>query len=343
VTVQEIFEQNKEKDIYFFGSGGVFDSFLELNRDLVAMENIKGILDNDEKKWGTVKAGLPIQNPNELEGKTPQKIFVFITSSFVQEIKSQLKGYGIQNAISKQEVCYIGRMYRDEEVKILQDMKQLLADEKSREIIDFIIERRKSGNPNFTAIYEEKQYLVENMVSLTDHEVIVDGGAFIGDTAACFIKATKNQFMSIYSFEPDDNNYKKLCESFGEDKRLHAIHAGLGKEHMEMGFVIDENNAEGGRLSEQSEDKMIVECIDDVIKEPVTFIKLDVEGFEMDTLIGASKTIQKYKPTLAICVYHKAEDLYELPLYIHKLVPEYKLYLRHHSAGVAETVLYAVM
>lgn len=343
MTVQEIFERNREKEIYFFGAGGVYDSFCELNPDLCHMRNVKGILDNNEKKWGMIKSGLQIINPEELREVDAENVFVFITSSFVQEIKSQLKKYGISNAVSKQEVCHIGRMYTEEELVKLQEVKQLLTDKKSKEIVDFIIERRKTGNADFSKIYEGNQYFVKDIVKLSDSEVIVDGGAFVGDTAECFIRETDNKFKSIYSFEPDNNNYKKLCEFFEIDKRLHAIHAGLGKEHMEMGFIIDENNAEGGRLSTESDDKMFVECIDDIIKESVTFIKLDVEGFEMDTLIGAEKTIQEYKPTLAICVYHKAEDLYELPMFIHNLVPEYKLYLRHHSVGVAETVLYAVI
>lgn len=76
--------------------------------------------------------------------------------------------------------------------------------------------------------------------------------------------------------------------------------------------------------------------------KPVTFIKLDIEGAEMDALIGARMSIKKWKPRLAVCVYHRREDLVEIPLYIHGLVPEYKMYLRHYSTCRAETVLYCI-
>lgn len=72
------------------------------------------------------------------------------------------------------------------------------------------------------------------------------------------------------------------------------------------------------------------------------FIKMDVEGAEIESLKGARQTILRDKPKLAICIYHKPQDLIELPRYIKTIVPEYKLYIRHHSNGPGENVLYAV-
>lgn len=70
---------------------------------------------------------------------------------------------------------------------------------------------------------------------------------------------------------------------------------------------------------------------------------MDIEGAELKALEGAKKTIQKYKPTLAVCVYHRNEDILEIPQYIKSLVSEYKFFLRHHNYGGTETVLYAVL
>ena len=84
----------------------------------------------------------------------------------------------------------------------------------------------------------------------------------------------------------------------------------------------------------------IDEAVD--LSERVTFIKMDVEGSELEALKGARRTIVRDKPKLAICIYHKPEDMLTLPWYIKSLVPEYKLYLRHHSVMATETVLYAM-
>ena len=65
----------------------------------------------------------------------------------------------------------------------------------------------------------------------------------------------------------------------------------------------------------------------DAVVDPadrITMIKMDVEGAELESLKGARKTIQRDKPKLAICIYHKPEDMTEIPLYIKELVPEYR-------------------
>ncbi len=76
--------------------------------------------------------------------------------------------------------------------------------------------------------------------------------------------------------------------------------------------------------------------------EPATFIKMDLEGAEYHALEGAKQTIQRYRPKLAISVYHKPEDIWEIPGVILNIHPGYKLYLRHYSIAAAETVVYAI-
>lgn len=71
-------------------------------------------------------------------------------------------------------------------------------------------------------------------------------------------------------------------------------------------------------------------------------IKMDIEGSELRALEGAKQLIQKYKPRLAICIYHRPEDVTDILQYIRTLVPEYKLYIRHHAINQCETVVYAV-
>ena len=69
---------------------------------------------------------------------------------------------------------------------------------------------------------------------------------------------------------------------------------------------------------------------------------MDVEGAELESLKGAQKVIKRDKPKLAVCIYHKPEDILTLPLFIKKLVPEYKFYLRSYSNADNEMVLYAI-
>ncbi len=341
MSLEEVLEKNRNNDIYFFGAGGVFQTAVERHREILSQMRVKGVFDNASAKWGNKAAGyevLPLEKLQDCD----QNALMIITSSYVQEIRSQLLEHGFRQIYSYQELTHIGRMFSEDEVKKLESVKGYLADNKSKEVIDAIVQKRRKGECDFSDICEENQYFAENLVHVGENEVFVDGGAYIGDTIEVIIKKTGNKFSRIYAFEPEASNYEKLKEQYGCDGRIRLVHAGLGRSHQELYFIKNEKNREAGRVAEYGEESIIIENIDDYIQERVSFIKLDVEGFEMDTLRGAEKTILLYKPTLAICLYHKAEDLYEIPQYIHSLAPEYKLYVRHHSKGVAETVLYAI-
>ena len=84
-------------------------------------------------------------------------------------------------------------------------------------------------------------------------------------------------------------------------------------------------------------------AIDDIVgEEKVTFIKLDVEGAELKALQGAEQTIRRYRPRLAVSIYHKPEDVIEIPKYILSLHEDYRMYIRHYQMSACETILYAV-
>lgn len=97
-------------------------------------------------------------------------------------------------------------------------------------------------------------------------------------------------------------------------------------------------------ITKQKSDYVIqVVALDQYIyHEAPTLIKMDIEGAEQEALVGARKTIQTYRPKLVICLYHKPEDLFEIPLYIKSLNSDYNLYIRQYSNTKYETVCYAV-
>ncbi|MBQ8632559.1 MAG: FkbM family methyltransferase [Lachnospiraceae bacterium] len=235
------------------------------------------------------------------------------------------------------------KKYFAEHQKETEEIASFFADDFSREVYFSIIKYRITHNPKELPAYSKHdQYFVKDIVPLTDTEVFIDCGAFDGDTMKDFIKVTKGNYQSIVCFEPVDEFHKKL-EKRGAGKKVTAICAGVYKESTTLQF-----NAEAGKgssISSNAENTISVpvRAIDDVPEcENATFIKMDVEGSELDALKGAKQTILRNKPKLAICLYHKTKDFIEIPTWIHTLVPEYKLYVRHHSFSVNETVLYAI-
>lgn len=120
------------------------------------------------------------------------------------------------------------------------------------------------------------------------------------------------------------------------------VPCGMWREKAELGFT--ENGDPGSRIEAGSSTKIKVDSIDNICAdETVTFIKMDIEGSEKDALQGAVNVIKRDHPRLAICIYHSLEDLYEIPLWIKETVPEYRIYIRHHSDNEAETVVYATI
>ena len=101
-------------------------------------------------------------------------------------------------------------------------------------------------------------------------------------------------------------------------------------------FVLGGTSCENVRLIKTA-------TVDQTVSEPITYMKMDIEGAEMHALRGAERQIAKNKPKLAVSVYHKIGDLFEISSYLRTLVPEYRFYLRHHSYAGDDTVLYAVV
>ncbi len=189
-----------------------------------------------------------------------------------------------------------------------------------------------------------KQYYPE-IIKFTKGEVFVDCGAYDGDTITTFIEQMQEEDLTygkIIAFEPDERNFKKLQQLYDGNNKCQLIDKGVYKERDTLKFIKNANTSSS--ISEEGEEIIEVESIDNVMNgDKATYIKMDIEGSELAALRGAKDTICKYKPKLAICIYHKREDLMEIPQFIKSLVPEYKLYLRAYSSAAVEIVLYATL
>lgn len=184
------------------------------------------------------------------------------------------------------------------------------------------------------------QYFDEVM-QFGEDEVFVDAGCFNCGTDIEFAEKCPD-YKEIIAFEPDPvqyNNCKEISQA-NAIRNYTIYNIGLLDEESELSFM---QKGHSGRLSQEGNIRIKVDTLDRILQgKKVTFIKMDIEGAELKALRGCRDTIAEHRPKLAICVYHKPEDIIEIPSYIHEIAPEYKFYLRHHSKGLAETVLYAV-
>lgn len=188
-------------------------------------------------------------------------------------------------------------------------------------------------------------YFEDDIATPLADEVFVDCGAFTGDTIGAFLAARHGRFRSIVAIEPDTVNVSILRERIAAWKRagvepIFLAQAAAGS-RLET-LLFDTTGTVCSRVG-SGRDSVQVVPLDEILggREP-TFIKFDVEGAEREALLGASEVLARNMPVLAVCAYHKPHDLWDLPLVIHSLAPEYSLYLRRYSDERWETVCYAV-
>lgn len=220
-----------------------------------------------------------------------------------------------------------------------------------KEIKDFLLENEIPREQiidmgEITATLCDIQYFDADIVRPMEEEIFVDGGAYDLSTTRMFQEWCKGQYNKIFAFEPDKFNFdicrKKLAEK--PIGNLELLNKGCWNREDTLYFSA--TGGQGSRIiGEDSKNVVQIEtaAIDDIVGDSaVTFIKLDVEGAELQALEGAKECIKRCHPRLAVCLYHKPEDIIEIPAYILSLSDEYQLYIRHYQMSANETVLYAV-
>lgn len=189
-----------------------------------------------------------------------------------------------------------------------------------------------------------QQYSYEKRIIVEKGEVFLDCGACFGDTA---LWAYSSGAERVYSFEPSPFNYPFLVRNIknnGYDAALcHQL--AVGDSSKEIPFAAAPGMAGSSRVNDAG--NIMVPCIalDDWCDENgivPTFIKMDIEGQEVPALHGCKRIIEKHKPKLAVCLYHKPSDMWNVPSLVHKICPQYKFFCRKNNVA-NEFILYATV
>lgn len=295
--------------------------------------------------------------PQDLKAEIPenQEIVLYGAGTIGKEI---LHGWQDKRVIGfcsqtkeKQKSGYCGYpVMSPEELLLRKDLNVVISTLRADEEVKQIL--RDGGYPEnriYSLVeylrYEDPgQYFSPDFMTYGENEVFVDVGC-CDLNSSLEIRKYCGHLKKIYAFEPDPDNYSVCLER----KQRYAFDAvellpvGAWSEPTELCF--NARNDGGSHICNEGGVRISAVPIDNVIDpaDKVTMLKMDIEGSELEALKGARKIIQRDKPKLAICIYHKPEDMVEIPLYIKQLVPDYRLYIRHHSNTNLETVLYAIM
>lgn len=212
----------------------------------------------------------------------------------------------------------------------------LLADEESRRIYEQVILYKLTGKLcHLKAAESDKETVYRSLLEAESIRVALDLGAYNGDTIR-ELSSFAPSLSRVYAMEPDRRSFRKLDE-YAETTDGHpeviAVRAAAFSENTVLCF-----GDEGNRNSSLSATGHATKATEIEAMTPdsllggakVDYIKYDVEGAEREALMGSAETIAAHRPRLLVSCYHRSEDLFALPLQIHGMRPDYKLYLRRY-------------
>jgi len=356
------------KDVYIFGAGVQGQIFLDVFTSLGLP--VSGFID-DYAKSDTYN-DLPVLRVADCRNKSAD---IYVSVGLISaKIKAALHAQGFDNvfdftqsilkfpdiihALKNHSLWYSDTPTDMVDKDAIAKLRVLLSDEKSQILLDQIAAFRTDFSPeNYVIPDHNTQYFPDDIdvFAAIDKVRFVDAGAYNGDTVAALIRTCNHQnipFEYGACFEPDPKNLKALKNKVtdlrykGTQPRIFTYPAGVWNQSEALEFSADQ--AASSRISDRSTPQDLTEpifglSIDDCLFNAApNFIKMDIEGAERNALIGARLTIISYRPVLAICLYHRPSDLWELPLFIHGLVEDYDMYLRVYGDMLLETVLYCV-
>jgi len=338
------FLKANERPVVLFGAGAAGEAMLfELSKLGVP---VAAFSDNDEKKYGTMVYGHKVISLADLEKKYRDAvIIVSIGSPAAKAVEEQLnllncfyRVIGFFFAPSEFS-CY--ESYVESQSNEFETLYSFLADDKSREVLKARLNCLLTNNLLFPPhLVDEHQYFDERLIRFHRDEVFLDIGAYDGQTATEFAQRALS-YRKVICMEPEKSNYQRLLEHTVALQRVQTIRMGAWSEKASFPFA---GSGFSSRIADEGgSGRMEVAPIDELLYgEPVTYLKMDIEGAECEALKGAQMTIMKYKPRLAICVYHKRCDILNVPRFIKDLDLGYRLYLRHYGPTIYETVCYAI-
>jgi len=312
---------------------------------------IDGFVD-DFAAAGTMWCGKPVVKGTEV----PSGSIVINCALAISPVSAarRLERLDIAGVLAYADLCRAlpGRAHLpDFIISTRQDLEQNLArwqhlfdsfeDAQSRQVLDDLLRYRVTGDYSWMSAYSvrlQDQYF-EDFVGLKSGEVFVDAGGFDGDTTQEFCRRCPD-YRTIYLFEPSAPNMERARVRLKGLRSINFIDSALSDAAGTLSF-----NTEAGSASAVSGSGLCqihATTLDAQVGERVTFVKMDLEGWELKALAGAWRHLHEDHPKLAIAVYHHPADFLRIHDYVLSVQSDYKVFLRHYTEGWTETVMYFV-
>lgn len=349
--------QTMKNPVVLFGAGNTREFNLEYFYGLGIAPS--AFCDNAVHKIGGKVGELDILSFEQVRERYPDAYFYITTQlSYCELCKQILDGGYAPEQISEYDIIFQLPWekncinYYMEHGQELEELYESLSDECSRQILrNRLLFLRTRKRKYLTEVRERNQYFSKELIDFEKIDCFVDLGMYTGDTIVQFLEVTKGKYKKIYGFEPDEQIYQTARENLKEFPDITLVKKGTsdfdGQVQVTQALGVMQSIESGVFDAKKATDNSFEVCKLDTFfgnqEMSGGMLKLDIEGAEMAALRGGAEWIRKNRPVIAVCVYHKQEDIFELPAFCKGLVPEYKIYFRHYSDNQTETVCYLVM
>ncbi len=275
---------------------------------------------------------------NEVDEKYSDFIILQSFASSLPSVLEQIHRLSSQYEYYVPDVPVFGQQvftyeFFESNIKSVKSLYELFDDERSVSVLDGIINYKLSGKIDYLNDTETNiSDFISHNLPTEKYRYYCDGGAYRGENSVQAFELFP-KLEEIYAFEPDPSSYKKLVTaSFPDSVTVHRFNASLGEADGESEFVMCKNRS-SSLLSQRPDSAVKKICriaqysLDGILPDKSGFIKLDIEGNELNALRGAERLIRA-GCDMQVSLYHKSEDIFSLPLYIASLYSEYKFYIR---------------
>ena len=249
--------------------------------------------------------------------------------------------------ITEKELNENKALYSDKTFVVSYPVKPVADEIRKRLIEDIGIDEQNIRMGIYDWRNNQGQYF--DYFEARENEVFVDCGCFDGATCYNFVGwCGAKGFDHIYSFEADPKNYERSKELLAPLGKCELYPYGTADVSKKVYFAADAfetsciiSREEAEKRNFEGVEEIETKALDDVLEgKRITFIKMDIEGAEYETLLGARKLIMENRPRMAISVYHKFEDFVTLADLVLKMHPDYRIAFRHYGFDDLETIMY---
>ncbi len=344
-----------EKPIVLYGTGNGADKILDQLSSLSIP--VRGIFASSGFVRNRTFRGFPVQSYEELLSQFPDMIVLLCFGSSRKEVIENVDRIAEHNEVYAPDVPVYGRTLFDStfyrgHADEFSKVREMLQDDLSIDTFDRVIRYKLTGDHTLLRPCEAPPEEICSLLSLPEPASYIDLGAYNGDTVTSYSKLFP-RIRDILAVEPDRRNYRKLCET---------VHALYGPEESNEASSLPETRSfsdgstavscvralisdhDGDAYIPRNRGRGVHETADAGNTEELTaislvtllsdrkadLIKMDVEGNEKAAIEGGRTILLRDRPALIVSCYHRSEDLFTLPLLVKEIVPDYKVYMRHH-------------